>query len=91
MKTGDQIYRISEDFICTYPMIYISREGKTILAILPETRKLFTDEELKNPTYLYCNVMIYYYERSQVAFSKAEAKKKLQKLFDQHMIELEHF
>jgi len=80
MKTGDQIYRISEDFICTYPMVFISREGKTIIAISPEAKSCFTDEELKDITNLRGNVMIYYYERAQVAFTKAEAKKKLQKL-----------
>ena len=91
MKTGDQIYRISEDFICTYPMIYISREGKIITAISPEARNLFTDEELEDIDNLRDNVWLYYYERSEVAFTKSEAKKKLKKLFDQHMIEINHF
>jgi hypothetical protein len=90
MKTGDQIYRISEDFICTYPMIFISREGKTITAITPEAKNSCTDEELKDIVNLQGYVIIYYYEREQVAFTKAEAKKKLQKLFDQRMIEIDH-
>jgi hypothetical protein len=83
MKTGDQIYIIQDECICTYPMIYISKdEYNYIRTIQPLTKENLTEEELISID-KFSDILFFYYKRSDVAFTKAEAKKKLQKLFDQ--------
>jgi hypothetical protein len=83
MKTGDQIYIIHGDGIDLYPMIYISKEKDNYIRTIQSlTKENLTEEELISIDE-FSDILFYYHKRSDVAFTKAEAKKKLQKLFDQ--------